>query len=83
MLLYMKLSCFHIDKQASIMGERPARLQGLPGVRLCSTSGKLRRWLTPWKVDRNAPCLWVEAKFEQSLFLLNDKVIEVPINLFA
>ena len=43
MLPYMKPSCFYIDKQASIVGELPARPQSLPGVRLCSASGKLRR----------------------------------------
>ena len=83
MLHYMKLSCFYIDKQASIVGELPTRPQTLPGVHLCSASGKLRRWLTLWKVHGDASRLWVEAKFEQSLFLLNDKVIEVTINLLA
>jgi hypothetical protein len=80
---YMKLSCFYIDKQAAIVGELPARPQSLPGVRLCNTLGKLRRCLTLWKGHGDAPRLWVEAKFEQSLFLLNDKVIEVALNLLA
>jgi hypothetical protein len=83
MLHYGKRSCFHIDKQAAIVGERPARPHSLPGVRLGSASGKLRRWLTLWKVHGDAPRLWVEAKLEQALFLLNDKVIEVALNLLA
>jgi len=83
LLRYMKLGCVYINKQASIVRERPARPQGLSGVRLCSASGKLRRWLTPWKVDSNATCLWVEAKREQAFFLLADKVVEVTINLLA
>jgi hypothetical protein len=73
----------YINKQASIVYERPARPQSLPGVRLGSASGKLRRWLTLWKVDSNATCLWVEAKLEQAFFLLGDKVGEVTINLLA
>jgi hypothetical protein len=60
----MKLSCFYIGKQASIVRESPARPSGLPGDRPYSTSGKLRRWLTLWKVHSNATCLWVEAKLE-------------------
>ena len=79
----MKLSCFYSDKQAAIVGALPARPHSLPGVRLGSALGKLRRWLTLWKVHGDAPRLWVEAKFEQALFLLNDKVIEVPLNLLA
>jgi hypothetical protein len=83
MLSYVKLSCFYFDKRASIVHELPARPQRLPGVRLCSTSGKLRRWLTLWKVDSNPTCLWVDAKLEQAFFLLGDKVVEVSINLLA
>jgi hypothetical protein len=79
----MKLVCFYIDKQASIVHERSTSPQRLPGARLCSASGKLRRWLTPWKVGSNATRLWVEAKFEQALFLLKDKVVKVTINLLA
>jgi hypothetical protein len=63
MLPYMKRGGFHINKQAAIVGERPARPRGLPGVRLCNTSGKLRRCLTLWKRHGDAPRLWVEAKF--------------------
>ena len=54
-----------------------------PGIRLCGASEILRCWLTLWKVDRNAPCLWVDPQQEQSLFLLGDKVVEVTINLLT